>query len=86
MNVVLSLLHVTRMPTVPTLAGRITAPARQDTLAMAKLAKVGENSYQSNLRVSQFTAEILELLLQIIMRDTKKCSDEFYRRLLKKSN
>jgi len=32
------------MPTVPILVDRISAPARQDTTAMEKLAKVGENN------------------------------------------
>ena len=47
----LSLLYVTLMPTAPILVDLITAPARQDTVAMEKLAKVGENTLVS-LKVS----------------------------------
>ena len=33
------------MPTAPILVDRISAPARQDTTAMEKLAEVGENNF-----------------------------------------
>ena len=54
-SAVLPLLYVTLMPTAPILVDLITALARQDTVAMEKLAKVGENTLVS-LKVSQFTA------------------------------
>ena len=41
----LLLLYVTAMPTAPILVDRISAPARQDTTAMEKLAEVGENNW-----------------------------------------
>ena len=44
MSAVLLLLYVTSMPTAPILVDRISAPARQDTTAMEKLAEVGENN------------------------------------------
>ena len=43
-SAVLLLLYVTSMPTAPILVDRISAPARQDTTAMEKLAEVGENN------------------------------------------
>ena len=43
-NAVLLLLSVTLMPTASILVDLITAPVRQDTVAMEKIAKVAENS------------------------------------------
>ena len=42
------------MPTAPILVDRISAPAKQDTTAMEKLAEVGE-TIKANLKVSYFT-------------------------------
>ena len=50
----LLLLYVTSMPTAPILVDRISAPAKQDTTAMEKLAEVGE-TIKANLKVSYFT-------------------------------
>ena len=47
----LPFLYVTLMPNAPILVDLITAPARQDTVAMEKLPKVGENTLAS-LKVS----------------------------------
>ena len=43
-NAVLLLLSVTLMPTASILVDLITAPVRQDTVAMEKIAKVAENT------------------------------------------
>ena len=44
MSAVLLLLYVTLMPFAPILVDRTTVSARLDTVAMEKLAKVGENT------------------------------------------
>ena len=44
MSAVLLLLYVTLMPFAPILVDRITVSARLDTVAMAKIAKVGEST------------------------------------------
>ena len=43
------LLYVTSTPTAPILVDRITALARQDTLAMEKIVKVRENALANKL-------------------------------------
>ena len=47
------------MPTVLTLVDLITASARQDTRAMAKRAKVGENSFMLHVPLDSIIESVI---------------------------